>query len=509
MTTGGTTLKNFIWNRFTRFVDAISQAHTFHAHFSLLFTIGAMTFATALSLFFHQITPTGSANIALIYILTIIMISYHTDKYRYGIISGIISVFFINYMFTYPFGQFSFSTAGYPFTFAVMYFISILSSATVFRMKDQAQKINETEKLLAEAEKEKLRANLLRAVSHDLRTPLTSMIGASSSYLENESTLSSPEKRDLVSHIYEDANWLLHMVENLLSVTRITDGISNTLKETPEVAEEVLFDAVSTIRKRYPDYQIQVSVPGDFYVVPMDPLLIKQVIINLLENAYYIITPGGEVALEKISDFTELISSLGAIPLVITAEEHDFITAGVSHLPHIVASALVNLVNLLDNDAQYMKMIAAGGFRDITRIASSSPVMWEQICLENQKNISTVLDEFIRMLIQIRCSIDNKEADNIFDMFASSKDYRDSIDIVDNSLIPRSYVLYIDVADEAGAIATIATILATEKVSIKNIGIIHNREFEDGVLKIEFYTDAALEQAKVLLTKRNYKICER
>ena len=230
---------------------------------------------------------------------------------------------------------------------------------------------------------------------------------------------------------------------------------------------------------------------------------------HLLENAYYIITPGGEVALEKISDFTELISSLGAIPLVITAEEHDFITAGVSHLPHIVASALVNLVNLLDNDAQYMKMIAAGGFRDITRIASSSPVMWEQICLENQKNISTVLDEFIRMLIQIRCSIDNKEADNIFDMFASSKDYRDSIDIVDNSLIPRSYVLYIDVADEAGAIATIATILATEQVSIKNIGIIHNREFEDGVLKIEFYTDAALEQAKVLLTKRNYKICER
>lgn len=230
---------------------------------------------------------------------------------------------------------------------------------------------------------------------------------------------------------------------------------------------------------------------------------------HLLENAYYIITPGGEVALEKISDFTELISSLGAIPLVITAEEHDFITAGVSHLPHIVASALVNLVNLLDNDAQYMKMIAAGGFRDITRIASSSPVMWEQICLENQKNISTVLDEFIRMLIQIRCSIDNKESDNIFDMFASSKDYRDSIDIIDNSLIPRSYVLYIDVADEAGAIATIATILATEKVNIKNIGIIHNREFEDGVLKIEFYTDAALEQAKVLLTKRNYKICER
>ena len=230
---------------------------------------------------------------------------------------------------------------------------------------------------------------------------------------------------------------------------------------------------------------------------------------HLLENAYYIITPGGEVALDRISDFTELASSLGAIPLVLTAEEHDFITAGVSHLPHIVASALVNLVNLLDNDAQYMKMIAAGGFRDITRIASSSPVMWEQICLENQKNISTVLDEFIRMLIQIRCSIDNREADNIFDMFASSKDYRDSIDVVDNGPIRKAYVLYLDIADEAGGIATIATILAMDKISIKNIGIIHNREFEQGVLKIEFYEEDAMEKAIALLKKRNYIVYER
>ena len=112
---------------------------------------------------------------------------------------------------------------------------------------------------------------------------------------------------------------------------------------------------------------------------------------HLLENAYYILTPGGEVPLEKLTKFSELIDSLGSIPMVLTAEEHDFITAGVSHLPHIIASSLVNLVNTLDNEAEYMKTIAAGGFRDITRIASSSPVMWEQICVENHENISTVL----------------------------------------------------------------------------------------------------------------------
>ena len=280
-------MKNYIWKLFTDFVERISRTHTFHAHFSLLFTIWAMALATGISSIYHHVNPTGSANVALIYILTIIMISYHTDKYRYGIISGIVSVFFINYLFTYPFGQFSFAVSGYPFTFMVMYFISILTSATTFRMKDQARKINEAETFLAEAEKEKLRANLLRAVSHDLRTPLTSMIGASSSYLENEAALPPKEKRELVSEIYEDANWLLHMVENLLSVTRITDGGASVLKKTPEAAEEVLFDAVSTSRKRYPDLQIKTVIPDEFVTAPMDPLLIKQVLLNLIENAYF------------------------------------------------------------------------------------------------------------------------------------------------------------------------------------------------------------------------------
>lgn len=280
-------MRKYIWKQFTRFVEFISNTHTFHAHFSLLFTIGAMTAATVLSVLYHHLNSMGSANVGLIYILTVILISYHTDKYRYGIIAAIFSVFCINFLYTYPFYQINFTMSGYPFTFVVMYFISILTSATTFRMKDQARKIKENEKLLMEAEKEKLRANLLRAVSHDLRTPLTSMIGASSSYLENEASLPSEEKRELVSQIYEDANWLLHMVENLLSVTRITEGGANVLKKTPEAVEEVLFYAISTAKKRYPDLLVQASIPDDFLVAPMDPMLIKQVILNLLENAYF------------------------------------------------------------------------------------------------------------------------------------------------------------------------------------------------------------------------------
>ena len=230
---------------------------------------------------------------------------------------------------------------------------------------------------------------------------------------------------------------------------------------------------------------------------------------RILENAYYMITPAEEAPLPRITEFTDIVRGMGAIPMVITAEEHDFITAGVSHLPHIIASALVNLVSMLDNDAEYMKTIAAGGFRDITRIASSSPVMWQQICLENRSNISNVLDDYIRLLIQIRYFIDTGDSDSLFNMFADSRDYRDSIDVTDNGLLRRSFVLYLDIADEAGGIAQVATILALDNISIKNIGIIHNREFEQGVLKIEFYEEDALERAKALLRRRNYTIYER
>ncbi len=230
---------------------------------------------------------------------------------------------------------------------------------------------------------------------------------------------------------------------------------------------------------------------------------------RILENAYYIVTPGEEIPIDRLTEFSDLVRSMGAIPMVITAEEHDFITAGVSHLPHIIAFALVSLIKALDNEAGYMKTIAAGGFRDITRIASSSPVMWQQICEENQENLSNVLDDYIRLLVQVRWCIDNRDSDALLSLFSESRDYRDSIDVTDNGPIKKSHVLYLDIADEAGSIAAVATILALDKISIKNIGIIHNREFEEGALKIEFYEEEAQDRAKNLLRHRNYTVFER
>ncbi len=230
---------------------------------------------------------------------------------------------------------------------------------------------------------------------------------------------------------------------------------------------------------------------------------------RLIENAYYILTPSEEVDLFTVAAYSELITSIGALPMILTYEEHDYITAAISHLPHVIASSLVNLVQQLDNEEEHMKTIAAGGFKDITRIASSSPVVWQQICSSNAKNISKVLDSYIRSLIQFRVDIDSQNTEELYHLFDEAKEYRNSLPITSSGPLKKAHEIYVDLADEAGGIAAIATLLATNGINIKNIGIINNREFQDGVLRIEFYEAYASAKSASLLRARNYTVTER
>ena len=226
----------------------------------------------------------------------------------------------------------------------------------------------------------------------------------------------------------------------------------------------------------------------------------------LLENAYYMITPGPDVEIATVSAFVDLVQSLKAIPMVLTYEEHDYITAGVSHLPHIVAATLVNALASLDTPEEQMKTVAAGGFKDITRIASSSPEVWQQICLSNQKQLSNVLDSYIRLLVQAKYLVDNKKGHELYNMFESSREYRNSMEDSSYGPTKKEYVVYCDLLDEAGGIAAVTTILAINQISIKNIGITHNREFEEGALRIEFYEEQAGILARKALKDHGYTI---
>lgn len=241
-------------------------------------------------------------SIALVYILAVFLIARFCAGYFYGLLASVVGVMAVNFLYTYPYYAFNFSLAGYPLTSISMLTISLITSALTSNLKVQARIIAEREKMLMEADKEKMRANLLRAISHDLRTPLTSIIGASSVYLNRNDELSDAEKTDMVKHILEDSNWLLNMVENLLSVTRINNETAKVNKSM-EPVEEVMSEAVIRLKKRLPNAKVKVTIPDEFLMIPMDAILIEQVLINLMENA--IVHSGSDMPVECFAEADE------------------------------------------------------------------------------------------------------------------------------------------------------------------------------------------------------------
>ena len=229
----------------------------------------------------------------------------------------------------------------------------------------------------------------------------------------------------------------------------------------------------------------------------------------ILENAYFVLTPSKEVSQEKIDKYEQLVSTIHALPIILDYKEHDYITGTISHLPHIIAATLVNYVKDSDTKSELMKRLAAGGFKDITRIASSSPTMWQHICLKNKDNISQILASYIKYLEEVKSMIDCGDGQAIYDWFDSSRIYRNSLPGTSSGPIKKAFEVYCDIIDEAGGIAAIATILASNGLSIKNIGIVHNREFEEGVLRIEFYDESSSKKAAELLQKFRYIVYER
>ena len=241
---------------------------------------------TAIALALREVVEKNyDTNMAIFYILGIILVARYTDGYVWGALFDVLSILSVNYFFTYPYQGFNLTIEGYPVTFASMLVIYLITSAMTTNMKKQSMILAKQEKQLMEAQKEKMRANLLRAISHDLRTPLTGIIGNSESYLRMEGSMTDEEKRTIVENIENDASWLLNMVENLISVTRINNTTAKVTKYI-EPVDEVVSSAVARFRKRFPGAELRVFLPDRVVMVMMDAMLIEQVLINILQNAY-------------------------------------------------------------------------------------------------------------------------------------------------------------------------------------------------------------------------------
>ncbi|NLM73586.1 MAG: prephenate dehydrogenase [Clostridiaceae bacterium] len=229
---------------------------------------------------------------------------------------------------------------------------------------------------------------------------------------------------------------------------------------------------------------------------------------NMFENAYYCLTPTSETRSEDLEFLKDIVADMGAIPIIMTPEEHDKATAAISHVPHVVAALLVNMVGELDNQDNIMKNIAAGGFKDITRIASSNPDLWTGICFSNKEMLLNTLSHFSDGLERFKEILLNDQKESVNRFFDSARSLRSSIsDKI--GLIQKTYDILVDVDDKPGIIAVIATALANENINIKNIGIIHSRETEEGALQIQFENENASKQGVKVLTSLGYRVTEK
>ncbi|HIS24366.1 MAG TPA: PAS domain-containing sensor histidine kinase [Candidatus Faeciplasma gallinarum] len=241
-----------------------------------LVTVGILAAAAALSLVVERLLEIREYS-AAIFVFAVFLISLWTDGYAWGMVSVVASVAMVNYAFTAPYFSFDFAVPGSFISAVIMIVISFLTCTLTTKIKN-----HESEK--AESEKERMRANLLRAVSHDLRTPLTTIYGSASTLLENGDGIEPKKREQMLRGIMEDSEWLVRMVENLLSITKIDSGKVKIIK-TPTVLEELIDSVLIKFKKRYPEREVAVDIPDAITIIPMDAMLIEQVIVNLLENA--------------------------------------------------------------------------------------------------------------------------------------------------------------------------------------------------------------------------------
>ncbi|OPZ95769.1 MAG: prephenate dehydrogenase [Bacteroidetes bacterium ADurb.Bin408] len=227
---------------------------------------------------------------------------------------------------------------------------------------------------------------------------------------------------------------------------------------------------------------------------------------HLFENAYYILTPCKSTTDYALDRMFGIINAIGGIPCVLGAEEHDRITGTISHVPHIIASALVNLVRESDTHDGKMQMLAAGGFKDITRIASSSPEMWESIILSNKPHVDAILNEYVKIIERFRNSVTCDDSREIYNFFESAGKFRNSIPSNRKGLLCPVYEIVVDVVDKPGIIAKIATIIGDNNINIKNINVSNSREFEQGCLRITLPDVESMNLAYDLLHRHEYKV---
>lgn len=229
----------------------------------------------------------------------------------------------------------------------------------------------------------------------------------------------------------------------------------------------------------------------------------------LFENAIFVLTPQGHSNEQALKTVVELVELVGAKVKMMSPEVHDQIVAGVSHLPYLVAVSLVNTVHELSEELVDAPLLAAGGFRDTTRIAGGDPVMWRDISLSNRDNIIKMIDSFEKHLAEIKNTLEIRDENNLIHTFTQAQKNREQIPITYRGALPEVYELLVTVPDQPGMLSIITGSLGNRSVNISEIEVLQVRENQEGTIRLAFQKKSDLDCALDILLKQGIPVKRR
>jgi len=228
---------------------------------------------------------------------------------------------------------------------------------------------------------------------------------------------------------------------------------------------------------------------------------------HLFENAIYVLTPSNGCPTSRIDFLKETLSETKSNFIILQPDEHDEMTSVISHFPHLIASSLVHQARKWQQVHEYLPELAAGGFRDITRIASSNPKMWQDIFQHNGEQMSRLLQDWINEMVTLKEFLDKNSKDQMITYLQQAKNYRDGLGVErTRGALPSYYDLYVDVKDQPGAIASVVQLLAKAEISLRNIRILEIRDNISGALRLSVTHLRDQEKAFNLLKQHEYDV---
>jgi len=310
------------------------------------------------------------------------------------------------------------------------------------------------------------------------------------------------EKADVALDAVQGADLVVLAVPVLSTVELLKEIL-------PAVEAGALITDVGSTKSRIME-TVEPILPDSVYFIGGHPMAgseesgIKGADPALLENAIYVLTPGYNTPSEMIGKLTGMLEEAGAQPLLLEPETHDRVVASVSHLPHLAASALVQSV-AGSGDMELVRTMAAGGFRDSTRIALANPEVWRDICISNREALRSALDTFKRSIEFLDQYLSESNAEAIEEYLREARDYRSSIPHRGRGILPELFEVIVLVRDTPGVIGRLAGLLGEAGINIDAIEILHVRELAGGSIRLGFRSKDQQEKALELLNEKGYR----